>query len=97
MDWIGLGLGLAWSLWRFIGGWANFGEWDACLTGRLLPLAVVVAWLQGAASVSAGHDRGARPRSTALSWRSGRVPEGLAAISYRAGGRDLKKDAAFEV
>lgn len=58
-------------------------------------LAVAAAWLQGTASVSAGLDRGAMPGAlTAVSWGSGRVPEGLAgqlllsycAVQYRAGG-----------
>lgn len=68
-----LGLGPCVALDR--GGGASLGEWDACLTS-VVPgfLAVAAAWLQGAASVSAGLDRGAMPWSA--SWAGAQVVTG---------------------
>lgn len=55
--------GIGWDDWTLLLAVAldrGLGEWDACLTS-VVPgfLAVAAAWLQGAASVSAGLDRGA--------------------------------------
>lgn len=92
--WVYWSSGIDWliGLWSWaacgtlLGVWASFGEWDACLTSVFSGLlAVAAAWLQGAASVSAGLDRGAMPGAlTAVSWTSGRVPEGLAGQLLRS-------------